>query len=70
MWFDGNKVYEHYNIATRTNDDAVFAFRVGLYANGWHDDKKMVGNQGVRQVWYDEVAVGTTFADVDPDQYE
>ncbi|KAL7957874.1 polysaccharide lyase domain-containing protein [Trichoderma compactum] len=71
MWFDGNKVYEHYNIATTTNDDYEFAFRVGLYANGWHDDNhQMVGNQGFRQIWYDEVAVGTTFADVDPDQYE
>ncbi|KAK4067271.1 CAZyme family PL20 [Trichoderma aggressivum f. europaeum] len=71
MWFDGNKVYEHYNIATTTNDDYQFAFRVGLYANGWHDNNhQMVGNQGFRQIWYDEVAVGTTFADVDPDQYE
>ncbi|KAL6828839.1 polysaccharide lyase [Trichoderma sp. SZMC 28015] len=71
MWFDGNKVYEHYNIATTTNDDYEFAFRVGLYANGWHDDNhQMVGNQGFRQIWYDEVAVGTTFKDVDPDQYE
>ncbi|KAH0531097.1 hypothetical protein TsFJ059_005651 [Trichoderma semiorbis] len=71
MWFDGNKVYEHYNIATTTNDDYEFAFRVGLYANGWHDNNhQMVGNQGFRQIWYDEVAVGTTFKDVDPDQYE
>ncbi|KKP00145.1 hypothetical protein THAR02_07765 [Trichoderma harzianum] len=71
MWFDGNKVYEHYNIATTTNDDYEFAFRVGLYANGWHDNNhQMVGNQGFRQIWYDEIAVGTTFKDVDPDQYE
>ncbi|KAL7933068.1 polysaccharide lyase [Trichoderma chlorosporum] len=71
MWFDNNKVYEHYNIATITNDDYELAFRVGLYANGWHDDShQMKGNQGFRQVWYDEVAVSTTFKDVDPDQYE
>ncbi|KAL7949253.1 polysaccharide lyase [Trichoderma barbatum] len=71
MWFDDKKVYEHYSIATTTNDDYQFQFRVGLYANGWHDDNHhMVGNQGFRQIWYDEVAVGTTFKDVDPDQYE
>ena len=69
MWLDGNKFVEEFNNSTTTNDDFTFQFRVGLYANGWHDnDHKMVGTQGFRQVWFDEVAIGTTFADVDPNQ--
>ncbi|KAK5996751.1 hypothetical protein PT974_02092 [Cladobotryum mycophilum] len=67
IWFDGNKVFERYNIGTTTNDDNVFQFRVGLYANSWHDDGHMTGSQSFRQIWYDEVSVGTEFADVDPD---
>ncbi|KAI5461767.1 endo-beta-1,4-Glucuronan lyase from fungus Trichoderma Reesei [Mariannaea sp. PMI_226] len=66
MWFDGAKVLEKTNLATTINDDVEFAFRVGLYANSWHDDGQMLGSQPFRQVWYDEVAVGTTFQDVDP----
>jgi hypothetical protein len=69
MWFDGVKVLEKLNIATTIADDRAFQFRVGLYANGWHDDKTMKGTQGTRQVWYDEIAAGTTFADADPDQW-
>lgn len=69
MWFDGVKVLEKLNIATTIADDRAFQFRVGLYANGWHDDKGMKGTQGTRQVWYDEIAAGTTFADADPDQW-
>ncbi len=68
IWFDGVKVFERFNVATTVNDDSVFQFRVGLYANSWHDDGHMVGTQSFRQVWYDEVAVGTEFRDVDPDQ--
>ena len=56
------------NVATTINDDSTFEFRVGLYANGWHDDQKMLGNQPFRQVWLDEAAIGTEFKDVDPDQ--
>ncbi len=66
VWYDGSKVLERYDIATTVADDRAFQFRVGLYANSWHDDGHMVGNQGTRQVWYDQVGVGTTFADADP----
>ncbi|KAJ5757356.1 uncharacterized protein N7511_006050 [Penicillium nucicola] len=69
LWFDGVKVLEEYNIATTIADDRAFQFRVGLYANGWHDDGGMKGTQGTRQVWYDEIAAGSTFADADPDQW-
>ncbi|KHN94222.1 glucuronan lyase A [Metarhizium album ARSEF 1941] len=68
IWLDGNKVVERYNTATTVDDDSVFQFRVGLYANSWHDDGYMKGNQGLRQIWYDEIAIGTEFRDVDPDQ--
>lgn len=69
IWFDGDKVFDRGSVATTVNDDEVYQFRVGLYANSWYDDEGgMTGNQPFRQIWYDEIAVGTTFADVDPDQ--
>ena len=69
LWFDGTKVLEQYNLDTTIDDGRYFQFRVGLYANGWHDDNGMKGTQGTRQVWYDEIAAGTTFADADPAQW-
>ncbi|KAJ5882384.1 uncharacterized protein N7529_001056 [Penicillium soppii] len=69
LWLDGNKVLDKSGIATTVDDDRPFQFRVGLYANGWHDDKTMKGTQGTRSVWYDEIAAGSTFADADPDQW-
>ena len=70
MWLNGVSILAQYNIATTVADDRGFDFRVGLYANGWHDDSGgMKGTQGTRQVWYDEIAAGTTFADADPAQW-
>ena len=69
LWFDGVKVLEKYNIDTTIDDTREFEFHLGLYANGWHDDHKMKGSQPVRQVWYDEIGTGSTFADADPDQW-
>jgi hypothetical protein len=69
MWFDGNKVLEKYNIDTTINYDKEFQFHAGIYANGWHDDGGMKGNQGTRQIWYDQIASGSTFADADPAQW-
>ncbi|TVY82839.1 hypothetical protein LSUE1_G002637 [Lachnellula suecica] len=69
LWYDGNKVLEKYNVATSVTDGREFEFRVGLYANGWHDDGQLKGTQGTRQVWFDEIGLGTTFADADPDQW-
>lgn len=70
MWYDGEKVQEAFNLATTIKDGRSFEFRVGLYANSWYDDEGgMQGSQGTRQVWYDEIAAGTTFADVDPRQW-
>lgn len=53
-------------MATTISDGRAFDFKVGIYANGWHDDGGMKGTQGTRQIWYDQISVGTTFADADP----
>ncbi|KAM4060476.1 polysaccharide lyase domain-containing protein [Hirsutella rhossiliensis] len=66
IWFDGKKVLDRRGVATTLDDDSVFQFRVGLYANGWHDDGHIKGSQDFRQVWFDEVAIGTEFKDADP----
>jgi hypothetical protein len=66
VWFDGNKVVEVYNVPTMINDARPFDYHVGIYANGWHDDGGMKGSQGTRQIWFDQISAGTTFADADP----
>lgn len=63
--FDGALVAELNGLPTTLDDDALFQFRVGLYANGWHDDARIDGTQFFRQVWFDDIAIGTEFADVD-----
>ncbi|KAJ3941476.1 uncharacterized protein N0V96_008186 [Colletotrichum fioriniae] len=68
IWYDGAKVLDKYNAATTVNDDSTFQFRVGLYANSWYDQGKLDGDQGFRQVWFDEIAVDSTYKAVDPDQ--
>jgi hypothetical protein len=67
LWLDGNLVVDEANLATTVMDDRrPFEFRMGLYANGWHDDKKMAGTQGTRVVWYDSFGSGPTFSDANP----
>ena len=68
VWFDGTKVLERFNIATTIADpqNRPYSFRVGMYANAWHDQHGMVGTQGTRTWYMDQIAVGTTFADVNP----
>lgn len=69
MWLDGNKILDKSGLATTVSGDETFQFRVGLYANSWHDQgNKLEGSQGFRQVWYDEISVGTSYDDVDPDK--
>ena len=69
IWLNGTKVHEEYDIPTTLLDDGrEFSFRVGLYANGWHDDNHQnLGSQTFRQIWIDEVGVGSAFADANPD---
>ncbi|KAL2074671.1 hypothetical protein VTL71DRAFT_8450 [Oculimacula yallundae] len=73
IWFDGVSVLNKTSpaIATTVTDGRKFQFRVGLYANGWKKPSEggMKGNQPFRQIWFDKIATGTTFADVDPDQW-
>ncbi|KAH7325848.1 polysaccharide lyase [Stachybotrys elegans] len=66
VWLDGSRTVSRSGVATTTSDDFTFEFRVGLYANGWFDRPGMVGSQGFREIWMDEIAIGTTYADVNP----
>ncbi|KAJ4296822.1 hypothetical protein N0V90_006870 [Kalmusia sp. IMI 367209] len=68
-WLNGTEVANRKNVKTTLLDDhRDYQFRVGLYANSWYDEHKMIGNQPQRQLWIDEIGVGSTFADADPDQ--
>jgi hypothetical protein len=71
LWFDGTKVTENYNCKTTVADSENRYFRMdtGIYANSWHDDGHMVGSQGTRYAYFDEIGWGTTFADADPAQW-
>ncbi|KAI1818481.1 polysaccharide lyase [Poronia punctata] len=66
LWYDGEKVFERFDFATNVGDGRPFQFRVGLYANAWHDSGYQ-GTQATRQVWYDQISAGSTFADANPD---
>ncbi|PVH74534.1 polysaccharide lyase family 20 protein [Cadophora sp. DSE1049] len=68
IWFDGERVV-NYTGRTTVTDGRAFQFRVGLYANSWTWPGVMKGDQGFRQVWFDEIALGTAFKDVDPAQW-
>jgi hypothetical protein len=69
LWFDGDRVLAEFGIPTTLDDDRQFEWHMGLYANSWHDQSRMLGNQPFRQVWYDNLAIGTTYADVDPTKW-
>jgi len=71
VWIDGVKTVDDNNIITTyvdTNKAHHFQFSCGLYAYSWHDEHRLVGS-GDRQVWIDEVGIGTEMADADPDQW-
>jgi hypothetical protein len=65
VWFDGALVHDEGGIPTTVADDRAFDFRVGLYANGWHDDG-YEGSQPTRSVWFDQIGVGSEMGDADP----
>ena len=71
LWYDGTKVVEQYNIKTTVSDSENRYFRMdtGLYADSWHDDGHMVGSQGDRYAYFDEIGWGTAFSDADPAQW-
>ncbi|KAF4446207.1 glucuronan lyase A [Fusarium austroafricanum] len=64
MWVDDKPVLNLQNRKTTLDDDSIYQLHVGLYANGWHDDEEMLGNQTYRQVWYNEIVMGTELLDV------
>jgi hypothetical protein len=68
-WLNGIEVAKKKGLKTTLLDDhRNYQFRVGLYANSWYDEHNMIGNQKQRQLWIDEIGVGSTFADADPDE--
>ena len=85
LWYDGVKKVDTLGTAgaplTGTTpvetSTTQFEFRVGIYANSWHDDAAgckgangaCTTDEGFRQVWFDEIGIGTTFADADPEQW-
>ncbi|KAK5662962.1 hypothetical protein OQA88_6374 [Cercophora sp. LCS_1] len=69
LWYDGVKVYEEDDTPTTVNENNPFQFRVGLYANTWNNGNYVPGSQTFKQIWFDEIAFGTVFADADPDQW-
>ncbi|KAL7626705.1 hypothetical protein AAE478_003479 [Parahypoxylon ruwenzoriense] len=69
VWLDGEAALERSNIVTAYRDGQKkygFQFRAGLYANSWHDDGKIEGSQGTRQLWIDEIGIGNKYEDADP----
>jgi len=71
VWVDGIKRLEVFGLETTIFDPAnrTFSFRVGMYANSWHDQGKMVGSQGTRTLYYDQIGIGTAFRDADPNAW-
>jgi hypothetical protein len=71
VWYDGVKVLERLNIPTTISDpqNRTYSFRVGMYANAWHDDHTMLGTQGTRSLFIDQVGIGGAFADANPDAW-
>jgi hypothetical protein len=71
VWFNGVKVLEQYGLPTTIADpqNRTYSFRVGMYANAWYDQRTMLGTQGTRTMYFDQIGIGTTFADVNPDAW-
>jgi hypothetical protein len=68
IWLDDNLAVNQDNVATTVVQRVPFEFRVGIYANGWHDEKTQPVNepQPFRQVWFDEIAIATTRGEAEP----
>jgi len=66
-WLNGTELTNKGGLQTTLLDDhRAYQFRVGIYANSWYDEHKMIGNQANRQLWIDEIGVGSSYKDVDP----
>ncbi|KAL1838129.1 hypothetical protein VTJ49DRAFT_3008 [Mycothermus thermophilus] len=66
LWFDGKPVLDKQDIPTTVAETEQFQFRVGLYANGWYDDKSQRPLDGTYEVFYDKIAIATTKDEADP----
>ncbi len=64
LWFDGRQIL-NVNGPTTINDPRSYRMDVGLYANSWYDQKRLVGS-GNRQAWFDNISTGSTYAEADP----
>jgi hypothetical protein len=71
LWFDESKVVQEFNCKTTLTDgeNRFYDMDTGLYANSWHDDGYMLGSQGTRYAYFDEIGWGTAYADADPAQW-
>lgn len=71
VWVDGAKRLEAFGLDTTILDpeNRTFSFRVGMYANSWHDQGRMVGTQATRTLYYDQIGIGTAFRDADPNAW-
>lgn len=71
VWLDGMKKVEEFSVITPYTDDEKkhhIQFSTSLYAYSWHDQKKLVGGQGTRQLWIDQVGIGPEFKAANPHQ--
>jgi hypothetical protein len=67
-WYDGSKKIDR----SGSNIPAVdtgYTGCFGMYANGWYDDKKMVGTQGTREWNLDQIRETTSYNEADPAQW-
>ncbi|OAA71174.1 integral membrane protein [Cordyceps fumosorosea ARSEF 2679] len=67
VWVDGKKVVDQKKIATTVAGRWPFKWHVGLDMSAWHHQGRVVGSQEKREAWFDEIAVGRSLLEVDPD---
>lgn len=66
FWYDGVRKLDKENVPTIPNDTTVFNLAVGNYSTSWHDDGYMLGTQGTRDIYIDQVRVADSYAEADP----
>ncbi len=69
FWFDYSKKLERFNTKTTLPTDTKFQFRIGNYANDWHDKGFMEGTQGTRDIFTDHVRVTSSWNEVKPNAW-
>ncbi len=69
FWFNYSKKLEKNNTKTTLATDTKFQFRIGNYANAWHDQGFMEGTQGTRDIFTDHVRVTSSWGEVKPNSW-